>query len=278
MSITTTRTTEQQSPIGDIFLPEDGLREAQWALDRYQTIGVTATLAEVELAPYVNDIDTIAQNHQSVRSYVSKVSAPHSKRREEIFVKLAGIYAAGLPESEFVVARKAAKDKLQAMYTGKEVTASSNARNRQQVIGMACLMRWLDPSIPGWEIEEPEIPQNLRDSVVRLQNIKHDAALEQDIGGHIQSLAGKFQHELAVKAHGWGFGGWIINGRHYQLEHYPLDNTPYLSCLDEKDGARVHFSVASLFADANNRNATVPDSQRFLEDCIAADKQLRQAQ
>ncbi len=276
MSITATRTPEQQSPsTGDIFLPEDKLREAQWALDRYQTIGVTATMAEVELAPYVNDIDTIAENHQSVRSYVSKVGAPYSKRREEIFVRLASIYAAGLPESEFVVARKAAKDKLQAMYAGKEVTASSNARNRQQVIGIACLMHWLDPSIPSWEIEKPEIPNDLRDSVVRLQNIKHDAALEQDIGGHIQSLAGKIQYEIAVRTEQWGFAGWIINGRHYQLEHYPLDNTPYLSCLDEKDGARVHFSVAGLFADANNRNATVPDSQRFLEDCITASTQLR---
>lgn len=275
MSITITRTQEQQSPVGDIFLPEDRLREAQWALDRYQTIGVTATMAEVELAPYVNDIEIIAHNHQLVRSYVSKVNAPYAERREEIFVKLAGIYAAGLPETEFVVARKAAKDKLQAMYTGKEVTASSNARNRQQVIGMACLMRWLDPSIPSWEIETPDVPRDLHDPVVKLQNIKHDAALEQDIGGHIQSLAGKLQHDIAVRTEQWGFAGWIINGRHYQLEHYPLDNTPYLSCLDEKDGARVHFSVASLFADETHRNATVPDSQRFLEDCIAANEQLR---
>ncbi len=270
MSITATRTPEQQSPIGDIFLPEERLREVHWALDRYATIGVTATMAEIELAPYITDVPTIAHNHQLVRDYVSKVSAPYAKRRDDIFTALSLMYAKSVPESEYLAARKAAKDKLQIMYNGKEVTGSINSRNRQQVIGFACLMHLLDPTIPSWEIDKPEVPEDIREPVIKLQNIKHDASLEHDIGGHIQSLAGNIQHDIAVKTEQWGFAGWVINGRHYQLEHYPLDNTPYMSCLDEKDGARVHFTVASLFADASHRNATVPDSQRFLEDCIAA--------
>lgn len=268
---------EQQPPEGGIFLPAHQIDRAKHALQCYDEVHVDSMLASIEqtsvdasLAALALDIDG-----EAILNYVYQKAAPYTEQREIVFSALAKLYADGHTGEEYKSAYKESVNKLRIMYRGRETTGSTNARDRQQVIGFACLMHYLDDAIPPWLPAEKVTPES-ESAIAYAEQLKHDEGRQYDVVSYVQITAFRLQYELAKTAVKYGFEGWRIHGRHYELTRYPLGNTPYLCTYDATTESTVHFTVADLAVVGGAvRGARTEDCSQFLQDCIAADAMIR---